>query len=606
MEAGGAQNPEAAETALNAWRRDDERIRNRRGTGGGETLPDSRGGRWRGWLGVLPVMRGVLPIERSRVPADVLAGITLAALGIPEVLGYAKIGGMPVVTGLYTMLLPMAVFAVLGSSRHLVVAADSATAAILAAALTGLAVAGSQRYVRLAGLAALLAGAMLLLARLARLGFLANFLSRTVLVGFLTGVGIQVAAGQLPDMLGVTAAGQQTPARLLGTVRALPHINRADVAVSIGVILFVLAARRVTRRIPGPLIAVIIAISVSWAADLASRGVAVVGPVPRGLPSLGLPALGWHAAALLLGAAASMFVVILAQSAATSRAYAGKYEEEFSEDTDLVGLGAANAAAAFSGTFVVNGSPTKAQMVNSAGGRSQLAPLTTAAVVLVVLLLLTGPLAYLPDAALAAVVFLIAIGLINVSGMRRILACRRQEFVIALLTTAAVVVLGVEYGIVLAVVASIIDHLRHSYSPRNSVLVKSPAGHWRPAPVEPGARTEEGLVVYRFGTSLYYANASRLLDDIAALAGHGGRLRWLVFDCAAIGDIDYTASAVLTRVIEHVHRRHIRFVVSTALGPERQQLDRYGISAALGPDAYYDTPGEALEAFHAAEGVIDE
>ena len=319
-----------------------------------------------------------------------LAGITLAALGIPEVLGYAKIGGMPVVTGLYTMLLPMAVFAVLGSSRHLVVAADSATAAILAAALTGLAVAGSQRYVRLAGLAALLAGAMLLLARLARLGFLANFLSRTVLVGFLTGVGIQVAAGQLPDMLGVTAAGQQTPARLLGTVRALPHINRADVPVSIGVILFVLAARRVTRRIPGPLIAVIIAISVSWAADLASRGVAVVGPVPRGLPSLGLPALGWHAAALLLGAAASMFVVILAQSAATSRAYAGKYEEEFSEDTDLVGLGAANAAAAFSGTFVVNGSPTKAQMVDSAGGRSQLAPLTTAAVVLVALLLLTG------------------------------------------------------------------------------------------------------------------------------------------------------------------------------------------------------------------------
>jgi hypothetical protein len=335
MEAGGAQNPEAVETALNAWRRDDERIRNRRGTGGGETLPDSRGGRWRGWLGALPVMRGVLPIDRSRVSVDVLAGITLAALGIPEVLGYAKIAGMPVVTGLYTMLLPMAVFAVLGSSRHLVVAADSATAAILAAALTGLAVAGSERYVRLAGLAALLAGAMLLLARLARLGFLANFLSRTVLVGFLTGVGIQVAAGQLPDMLGVTAAGQQTPARLWDTVRALPHINRADVAVSIGVILFVLAARGVTRRIPGMLIAVIIAISVSWAADLASRGVAVVGPVPRGLPSLGLPALGGHAAALLLGAAASMFVVILAQSAATSRAYAGKYEEEFSEDTDL-------------------------------------------------------------------------------------------------------------------------------------------------------------------------------------------------------------------------------------------------------------------------------
>jgi sulfate permease, SulP family len=560
----------------------------------------SPGVRWRGWLRALPVLRGVLPIERSRVPADALAGLTLAALGIPEVLGYAKIAGMPLVTGLYTMLLPMAVFAVLGSSRHLVVAADSATAAILAAALTGMAAAGSERYVRLAGLAALLAGVMLLVARLARLAFLANFLSRTVLVGFLTGVGIQVAAGQLPDMLGVTAAGKQTLPRLLNTVRALPHAHPADVAVSIGVIVIVVAARRITRRIPGPLIAVIIAIIVSWAVGLASHGVAVVGSVPRGLPSLGLPALGWHDAGALLGAALSMFVVILAQSAATSRAYAAKYEEPFSEATDLVGLGAANIAAAFSGTFVVNGSPTKAQMVDTAGGRSQLSPLTASAVVLVVLVLLTGPLAYLPDAALAAVVFLIAVELIDVKGMRRILAIRKHEFAVALLTTAAVVTLGVEYGIALAVVASIVDHLRHSYSPLNSVLMKSPAGHWHAAPVMPGARTEEGLVVYRFGTSLYYANAAKLAEDVATLVGHGGPLRWLVVDCAAIGDVDYTASSVLTKLVEHVHQRHVRLVLSSVLDPVRQQLDRYGICAAVGPDAFYDTPGQALEAFHAA------
>ena len=552
-------------------------------------------------------MQGLLPIDRSRVPAEVLAGMTLAALGIPEVLGYAKIAGMPVVTGLYTLLLPMAVFAVLASSRHLVVGADSATAAILAAALTGLAVAGSERYVRLAGLAALLAGALLLLARLARLGFLANFLSRTVLVGFLTGVGIQVAAGQLPDMLGVTATGKNTLTKLGDIVRALPHVRRSDLAVSIGVIVIVLAARRITRKIPGTLIAVVTAISVSRAVDLAGHGVAVLGAVPRGLPHLGLPALGWHDAAALGGAAASMFVVILAQSAATSRAYAGRYEEtSFSEDTDLVGLGAANVAAAFSGTFVVNGSPTKTQMVDSAGGRSQLAQLTTSVVVLIVLLVLTGPLAYLPDAALAAIVFLIAIELIDIKGMRRILACRRHEFAVALLATAAVVVLGVEEGIVLAVVASIIDHLRHSYNPRNSVLVKSPAGHWQPVPVLPGARTEEGLVLYRFGTNLYYANASRLIDDVTALADHGGPLRWLVLDGAAIGDVDYTAAAVLTSVIEHLRKRHVRFTVSAVLGPVREQLDRYGISAALGPGAYYDTPGEALEAFHAAKGVTGE
>lgn len=564
-------------------------------------MPDSPPGRWRGWLRRLPVLDGVLPIERSRVPADLLAGVTLAALGIPEVLGYAKIAGMPLITGLYTMLLPMAVFAVLGSSRHLVVAADSATAAILAGAVSALAVPGTGQYVRLAGLAALLAGAMLLVARLARLGFLANFLSRTVLVGFLVGVGIQVGVGQLPDMLGVTAAGSQTLTKFVDTMRAIPDAHPADVAVSIGVIVIVLAARRIDRRIPGPLIAVIIAIGVSRAGDLASHGVSVVGVLPRGLPSLGMPALGRHAVAILLGPAASMFVVILAQSAATARAYALKYEERFSSDTDLVGLGAANVAAAFSGTFVVNGSPTKAQMVDTAGGRSQLAPLAAGAVVLVVVAVFTWPLTYLPHAALAAVVFLIAAELIDVGGMRRILVTRKHEFAVALLTTVAVVGLGVEYGIALAVVASIIDHLRHSYSPLNSVLVKSSAGHWHTVPVEPGGRTAEGLVVYRFGTSLYFANASKLLEDVAELVGHGGPLRWMVLDCAAIGDIDYTASAVLSRVIEHLHRQHVRLILSSVLGPVRKQLDRYGISAALGPAAYCDTPGEALEDFQAVE-----
>ena len=564
-------------------------------------MPDLRNGNGRRWLRAPRLLEGVLPVRRSQIPVEMLAGVTLAALGIPEVLGYATIAGMPVVTGLYTMLIPIAVFAVLGSSRHLVVGADSATAAILAAALTGLAVAGSERYVKLAGLAALLAGGLLLLARLARLGFLANFLSRTVLVGFLTGVSIQVAVGQIPGMLGVISAGKGTLTQLGDILRALPHVHGFDLAVSSGVIVIVLALRRASRKIPGPLIAVIISIGVSWAANLADHGVSVVGSVPRGLPHFGLPALGWEDATVLLGAALSMFVVILAQSAATSRAYAVKYEEQFSEETDLVGLGAANVAAAFSGTFVVNGSPTKTQMVDSAGGRSQLAQLTTAAVVLIVLLLLTGPLAYLPIAALSAVVFLIAIELVDLRGMRRILACRRHEFAIALLTTACVVVLGVEQGIAIAVVASIIEHLRHSYRPLNSVLVKSAAGHWQQIPVLPGSRTEAGIVVYRFGSSVYYANASRLIDDVTALSAEGDPLRWMILDGAAIGDVDYTAAAVLARVVTHLRNRDIRFGFSTVLGPVREQLDRYGISATLGPDAYYDTPGEALEAFHAEQ-----
>ncbi len=547
----------------------------------------------------LAVLRGVLPVAPSRLGPDALAGVTLAALAIPEVLGYAKIAGMPVVTGLYTMLVPLAVFAVLGSSRHLVVGADSATAAILAAGLAGAATPGSPRYVQLAGTAALLAGGLLLLARLIRLGFLANFLSRTVLVGFLTGVGIQVATGQLPEMLGVPATGGGTVAKLVNTVRAATHVNLATVVVSVAVIVVVVGMRLSMPRVPGALVAVVGAIVVSRFVHLNHDGVSVLGTVPQGLPRLAAPDFAVPDLRMLLPTAVSMFVVILAQSAATSRAYASKYEEAVDEDADLVGLSGANVAAAFTGTFVVNGSPTKTQIVDSAGGRSQLSPLTAGVVVLLVLLFLTGPLAYLPLAALATVVFLIGIELIDVVGMRRIYAVRRGEFVVASLTAAAVVFVGVEQGIVLAIVASIIDHLRHSYEPRSSVLVKSAVGHWQSRPVVPGQRTIKGLVVYRFGTSLYFANASRLAADLATLTSQGDPPSWLCLDGAAIGDVDYTAAAVLKLAQQQLRGRGIHLVLSNIIEPVRHQLDRYGISADLGTDAYFDTAGAALDAFHA-------
>jgi SulP family sulfate permease len=545
-----------------------------------------------------PAFGGLLPIGRSRLGPDALAGVTLAALAIPEVLGYAHIAGMPVVTGLYTMLVPMAVFALVGSSRHLVVAADSATAAILAAGLAGVATVASPRYVQLAGTTALLVGGLLLVARVMRLGFLANFLSRTVLVGFLTGVGIQVASGQLAPMLGITAAGSQTATAFINTLKAIPRTNMTAALISLGVIVLVVGVRRLTHRIPGALIAVIGAIALSQTVNLASYQVEVLGEIPHGLPRVAIPSLALADLGLLLPTAVSMFVVIVAQSSATSRAYAATYDETVNEDLDLVGLAGANLSAAFTGAFVVNGSPTKTQMVDSAGGRSQLSPLTAAVMVLLVVLVLTGPLAYLPIAVLATVVFLIGIELIDVAGMRRIYLLRREEFLVAALTAAAVVFIGVEQGVLLAIVASMVDHLRHSYHPRSSVLVKSAAGHWQSLPVSAGARTTEGLVIYRFGTSLYFANASRLAADIATLTRRGNPPSWLCLDGAAIGDVDYTAAAVLIRVHQQLQVHGTRLVLSNIIEPVRAQLDRYGITTILGSGAYFDTAGQALEAFH--------
>jgi len=543
-------------------------------------------------------LAGILPLVPAQVPANLLAGVTLAALGIPEVLGYAKIAGMPVVTGLYTILLPIAVFALVGSSRHLVVGADSATAAIFAAGAVGLATVGSPRYIALAGLAALLAGGFLLAARLIRLGFLANFLSRTALVGFLTGVGIQVAAGQLGALLGVRGAGHGTITTVVDAVRGAPHANLPTLAVSLAVIAVILGMRLVTRRIPGALLAVVGAIVVSKVVDLRAHGVSVLGPVPTGLPRLVLPRVGWYDAPALIGTAASMFVVILAQSAATARAYAARYDETVDQNDDLVGLALANVAAGLSGTFVVNGSPTKTQMVASAGGRSQMAQLTTAVVVLVVLLFLTGPLRDLPIAVLAAVVFLIGLELIDVRGMRAIFAARRAEFVIAVLTAAAVVVIGVEQGIILAIALSIIDHLRYSYNPRNIVLrrVEGPH-HWRATAAAPGERTLDGLVIYRFGASLYYANAHRLLADVAAFAQDGQPLAWFCLDAAAIGNIDYSAAQALHRAHHHLESHGARLVVAEPSPDVRAELDRCGLTALIGQEAYFDSIGGVLEAY---------
>jgi SulP family sulfate permease len=480
------------------------------------------------------------------------------------------------------------------------VGADSATAAILAAGLAGLAVPASARYVQLAGAAALLVAALLLLARLARLGFLADFLSRTVLVGFLTGVGVQVAAGQLGDMLGIRTAGASLPDKVVELATGLSGTNVAAVAVSACVIALVLGLRRVSRRIPGALIAVMAAIAVGSALDLPRRGVAALGPVPGGLPHPGLPGVSLADARALLPTAAAMCVVILAQSAATARAYAARYDEQLDTDSDLVGLAGANLGAALTGSFVVNGSPTKTQMVDETGGRSQLAQLAAAATVFVVVVALTGLLDTLPLAALASVVFLIGVDLVDVAGIGRIYAVRRVEFVVAALTALTVVLLGVETGIAVAVVASIIDHLRHSYDPHNAVLVKSPAGHWRSAPVTAGARTVAGLVVYRFGSGLYFANAVRFADDIALLTRSGPPLTWFCLDGAAIGDVDYSAAAVLARVQTRLRAAGVRMVLANINESVAAQLERYGLTAKLGPGASFDTAGEVLEAYRKA------
>ena len=286
-----------------------------------------------------PILQGVLPITTAQIPAEILAGITLAAIAVPEVMGYTKIAGTPVITGLYTMLIPTTLFALFGSSRHLVVGADSATAAILASALVGIAATGSEQYMALAGVLALMAAGFLILARLMRLGFLADFLSRTVLIGFLTGVGVQVALGEIAGMLGLKGGGHGALGKFWNDLQQLGQVNRYELMVALSVLVVIVGFKKVSKKIPGALIAAIGAVVITWALGL-DKQVHIVGAVPSGLPHLGLPKVNWSWTVMttLLPSAFAMFVVILAQSAATSRAFATRYDEDFSENTDLVGL----------------------------------------------------------------------------------------------------------------------------------------------------------------------------------------------------------------------------------------------------------------------------
>lgn len=546
----------------------------------------------------LPILSGMLPIRSEQFPAEVIAGITLAALAIPEVMGYTKIAGTPVITGLYTILIPMALFAIFGSSRHLVVGADSATAAILASGLVGVAAVGSDEYVALAAVLAFMAAAFLILARVIGLGFMADFLSRTVLIGFLTGVGIQVALGQIAGMLGLKGGGHGTLGKIWSDLQQLDQVNLYAVAVAAAVLGVIVGSKQISNKIPGALIAVIGAIVLSWALDLGQH-VHVLGTVPSGLPHIGLPQVSWswELISKLLPTAFAMFVVILAQSAATSRAYAARYKERFSENIDLIGLGLANIGAALSGTFVVNGSPTKTQMVDSAGGRTQLSQLVTTAIVLVVLLFLTAPLAYMPEAVLSAVVFLIGVDLIDIRNMKKIYRERRSEFWVALITALMVIFVGVEQGIILAVALSLIDHTRRGYRPKNTLLQPTASGTWKPQPLQSRVQALPGLLIYRFTHSMYYANAEQLSQEITELVNSAQPLlHWFCIEVSAVDDMDFTAAETLISSYGLLKQKGIRLVIAQEMEDIKAE-SHYGLGKLFGEDAFYDTLDDVMQAY---------
>lgn len=541
------------------------------------------------------------------ISADMIAGLTLAAIAISESMGYAKIAGMPPITGLYTGLLPVVGFALLGSSRKLVVGADSATAAILFAGLSGLGVAGlvpgSARWVALASAVALISGLVIALIGVARLGFVANFLSRSALLGLFAGIGISVAVSQLSDMLGLPATGA-TWHKVYDLSRGLTRVSWADALTATGALVIMLAARRISSRIPAALLAVAAGIAVSWAADLSSHGVALVGQLPGGLPTPGLPHAPWSEIARLGAPIAAIAVIALTQSAATSRSQAAADSEDVDDDADLRGLGLANVISGLGGSFPVSGSPTKTRVVVESGSHSQVAQLVSAAVTLVVLLLGTGLIALLPSAVLAAVVFVIGIDLVDLTKLKKVARLRRDEFTVAIFTLVFVLGLGVEVGMAAAVLLSLAALIGRVYRPYTAVLVPATAPDsldvlHEAAPL-PGVVTLPGLIVFRFGARLFYANVHPFYRTVMALViSASPPLAWLVLDLRAVGDIDYTAAEMLVQLHREVSARGIRLVLAGVDEETRTLLDRLGLTAVFGPDNIYERIRQPIQEYAA-------
>lgn len=544
--------------------------------------------------------------RRSWLRTDIAAGLTLAAVAVPETMGYTSIAQVPVITGLYTVLFPAIVFALLGSSRLLVVGADSATAAILAGGLATLGLAGltpySPQWLALTSLTALLCGILLLLARLLRLGFLGDFLSASVLIGFLTGVGIQVFTGQLPDMLGIPKGKGGWVEQQWHILTSLGDTSLPTVAFAVATLAIIFGFNRFLPKVPGAIVAVVLTIIVASVADVSSHGVAVVGAMQGGFPPIGLPqGVGWSDIPPLMTVAFSCFVLIIAQSAATSRSFATRRGQRVDINRDIVGLSGANLAAGLSGTFVVNGSPTKTQILDEQKGKTQVANATMAVVVLLILLFFTGVLTNLPKPVLGAIVFVIGLDLVDIAGLRRVWVARRSECYIAILTAVVVFAVGVQQGIVLAVVLSLIEMVRRQYRPHRFVVGLSAAGEPTFQRAAPGMQSAPGLLVFRYDADLFYANANQFSDGVQELITTApDPVRWLVLDCSAIPDVDYSAGAALHQLVTFVHNRHATFALA-ALDPDlRATLERFGVLELLHIDHVYPTVEEAIAAFRSS------
>jgi SulP family sulfate permease len=547
---------------------------------------------------------GQLP--RYRAPSarrDLVAGVTVAALALPSAMAYAEVAGLSPVHGLYALLLPTLAYVLLGSSRQLIVGPEGSISTLVAVAILPLAAAASLGAAELAAMLALLVAACFALARVLRLGWIADYFSRPVLLGYIHGVAVVLVIGQVGKLVGLSIEARNPLPQLWEVVRELSGVSGLTLALAAVALSALLGLRFVMPRLPAALVVVVAAIGLSWAVDLQAHGVAVVGAIPAGLPSFDVPTPALKDVVHLVPAAVGIFLVSFADEILTARSFAGKRNQHVRASQELLAMGAANAAAGFTQGFSIGASGSRTAVNDDMGARTQIAGLVAAGTVLVILLFLTEPVQYLPKAVLGAVIVSAAIGLVDPQAWRALAAVDRVEVAIAGVTTGCVVGFGVLEALGVAVGLSVIDTVRRSASPHDAVLGwVERLGRYADVSLHKAARVTPGVVVYRLDDRLFFANARYFKGRVReAIRAAPPPVSWLVFDAEAVTHTDSTGLEALEQLTKDLRGEGVTLVVARLRTRMEEQFELAGVTETIGRERFYPTVQAAVEACVNAE-----
>ncbi len=531
-----------------------------------------------------------------------MAGLVLTAILVPQGMAYAELAGLPPITGLYTSILCLVGYAALGPSRILVLGPDSSLGPMIAATILPLAGADGSpaRAIALASMLAILVGAMMILAGVAKLGFVADLLSKPTQIGYMTGLALTIVVGQLPKLFGFSIHSDTLIGDITGFVDGVRSGETATAAVIIGVfgLVVILVLQRWLPKVPGVLVAVVVSIGAAVVFDLANHGVSLVGTLPQGLPPFTVPNVSASDFALLVAGALGISLVALTDTISTASAFAARHGDEVQANQEMIGIGTSNLAAGLFQGFPVSTSGSRTAVADQAGAKTQITGLVGAAVIVLMLLVVPGLFRNLPQPTLAAVVIAAALSLADLAGMRRLWEVRRTEFALSIAAFIGVAVLGVLPGIAIAVGLSILNVFRRSWWPYSTSLGKvEGVPGYHDVRSYPNAERIEGLILFRFDAPLFFANARAFRQQVLELAAAEPPPRWIVVAAEPITDVDTTAADMLEDLDETLNRDGVSLVFAEMKSPVREKIERYELTRTIDPTHLFPTIESALVAF---------